>query len=168
MKLHNRRRTTIAGIGVAVAGLAVIAAVSTSTPTSAGFGSGRPLSADLNGAAEVPGPGDPDGTGSIEMRVNASRRQICYEMTVAKITPATEAFIQNAPAGSAGPVVVQLVPPGPEVVLSTGEVTGGRVSTCVFVDTDVAQDIIKHPADYYVNVLNAGFLDGAVRGQLGK
>jgi hypothetical protein len=166
MELRNLRRTAIAGIGVAVAGLAVIAAVSTST--SAQFGSGRRLSADMNGAAEVPGPGDPDGTGRFEMRINASRRQICYEMTVAKITPATDAFIQNAPAGAAGPVVVQLVPPGPEVVLSTGEVIGGTVSTCVLVDTEVAQDIIKHPADYYVNVLNAGFLDGAVRGQLGK
>jgi hypothetical protein len=166
MKVRDLRRTTIAGVGVAVAGLAVIAAAS--TPTAAGFGSGRRLSAEMNGAAEVPGPGDPDGTGRIEMRVNASRRQICYELTVSKITPATDAFIQNAPAGASGPVVVQLVPPGPEVVLSTGEVTGGRISTCVFVETEVARDIIKRPADYYVNVLNAGFLAGAVRGQLGK
>ena len=68
MNLLNARRTTMAGIGVAVAGLAVMATLSTSA---ASFG-GRPLSADLNGAAEVPGPGDPDGTGLAEIRVRAA------------------------------------------------------------------------------------------------
>jgi hypothetical protein len=92
------------------------------------------------------------------MRVNARRQQICYELSVANITPATDASIHKGPVGAAGPIVVQLVPPGP----------GGLVSICVFVDTEVGQDIVKHPGDYYVNVLNAGFLDGAVRGQLGR
>jgi hypothetical protein len=101
MNLLTARRTTMAGIGVAVAGLAVIATLSTSA---ASFG-GRPLSADLNGAAEVPGPGDPDGTGRAEIRVRAARGEVCHELTVKNITPATWAAIHFAPAGAVGPDV---------------------------------------------------------------
>jgi len=53
-------------------------------------------------------------------------------------------------------------------VLSSGEVIGGTSSGCTYVDPALARDILKHPDDYHVNVNNAGFLAGAVRGQLGK
>ena len=160
----RRPRTTMAGIGVAVAALAMIATVST-PPAS---GRGRPLSADMTGAAEVPGPGDPDGTGRVEMTIHAPSGEVCYELSVKKITPSTSAQIHFAPAGAEGPEVVQLVPPGPEVVLSTGEVIGGTASYCIFIDPALAKDITNHPDQYYVNVNNAAFLAGAVRGQLGK
>ncbi len=165
MNLRNARRTTLAGIGVAVAGLAIIAPMST---TSARFGRGPTLSADLTGAAEVPGPGDPDGTGRGEFRIHAKSGEVCYELSVKKITPSTSAAIHLAPAGAAGPEVAQLVPPGPEVILSTGEVTGGRISFCLFIDPALAKAITKHPDQYYVNVNNAAFLAGAVRGQLSR
>jgi hypothetical protein len=165
MKLGTARRSTVAGIGVAVAALATIATVST---TSAGFGRGPTLSADLTGAAEVPGPGDPDGTGRGEFRIHAKSGEVCYELSVKKITPSTSAAIHFAPAGAAGPEVSQLVPPGPEVILSTGEVTGGAISFCLFIDPAVAKDIVRQPEQYYVNVNNAAFLSGAVRGQLRK
>ncbi|MET0909877.1 MAG: CHRD domain-containing protein [Ilumatobacteraceae bacterium] len=164
MNRLNARRTTMAGIGVAVAGLAMMATLTTSA---ASFG-GRPLSADLNGAAEVPGPGDPDGTGRAEIRVRAARGEVCYELTVKNITPATWAAIHFAPAGAVGPDVVYFIPPAPEIVLSTGEVIGGNTSGCTFVDPALAKDIVKHPDQYYVNVQNAAFLAGAVRGQLGR
>ena len=134
----------------------------------AASGRGRPLSADLTGAAEVPGPGDSDGTGHAEIRVHARRGEVCYELTVKNIAPATTAQIHLAPAGANGPEVVYFVPPGPEVVLSSGEVIGGTSSGCTYVDPALARDILKHPDDYHVNVNNAGFLAGAVRGQLGK
>jgi hypothetical protein len=164
MKLLNARRTTVAGIAVAIAGLAVIAPVS----TSGAAGGGRPLSADLSGAAEVPGPGDPDGTGHAEIRIRAARGEVCYEVSVQKITPSTWAAIHAGSAGEVGPDVVYLIPPGPEVILSTGEVTGGRTSGCTYVEPELAKDIARHPDRYYVNVQNAAFLDGAVRGQLSK
>ena len=84
------------------------------------------------------------------------------------ITPATTAQIHLAPAGANGPEVVYFVPPGPEVVVSSGEVIGGTSSGCTYVDPALARDILKHPDDYYVDVNDAGFLAGAVRGQLGK
>jgi hypothetical protein len=38
----------------------------------------------------------------------------------------------------------------------------------VEVDRELALAILKHPADYYVNVHNAEFPAGAARGQLSK
>jgi CHRD domain len=165
MRLRNARRATVVvGLGVDVASLAVIATMSTSSA----FGRGPTLSADLTGAAEVPGPGDPDGTGHAKFRIHAKSGEVCYELSVKKITPSTSAAIHLAPAGAEGPEVAQLVPPGPEVVLSTGEVTGGAISFCLFIDPALAKAITTQPDQYYVNVNNAAFLAGAVRGQLGK
>jgi hypothetical protein len=160
----NVRRITRAGLGVAVAGLAVIATVSPAVA----LGRGRPLSADLSGAAEVPGPGDPDGFGRADIRINAARGEVCYELAVKRITPSTSAAIHAAPAGAVGPDVVYLVPPSAEVVLASGEVIGGTSSGCTYVDSALARDIVRHPDQYYVNVQNAGFLEGAVRGQLSR
>ena len=117
---------------------------------------GRPLNTRLTGAAEVPIPGDPDGTGSATLRVNPGQGRICYELTVSGIAPATAAHVHEAPVGKAGPVVVALQPP-----------TDGDSSACVTVGRKLAKEIIQDPEDYYVNVHNAAFPGGALRGQLG-
>ncbi len=118
---------------------------------------GRPLSATLTGASEVPGPGDPDGSGMGMVRVNPGRGQVCYQLTVSGIAPATAAHIHEAPAGQAGPVAVGLAAP-----------TSGSSSGCVSIDRKLAIDIIQNPEQYYVNVHNAEFPAGAVRGQLSR
>src|SRR5918994_2015232 len=53
--------------------------------------SGRPLTTTLTGAAEIPGPGDPDGTGAATITLNHGRAEVCFELTVANIAPATAA-----------------------------------------------------------------------------
>jgi len=118
---------------------------------------GRKLQTSLTGAAEVPGPGDPDGSGTAQITVNPGQNQVCYKLRVAKIAPATAAHIHEAPPTAAGPVVVTL-----------GAPTGGLSSGCVTVTRALALEILKRPADYYVNVHNAPFPGGAVRGQLAK
>jgi hypothetical protein len=40
--------------------------------------SGRPFSTALTGAAEVPGPGDPDGSGQARIRLNSGQGEVCY------------------------------------------------------------------------------------------
>ena len=118
---------------------------------------GRPLTATLTGEAEVPGPGDPDGIGSARVTVNPGTRQLCYTITVRNIDPATMAHIHEGSEDEAGPVRVGLTPP-----------TGGTSSGCASVSRELALEILRDPADYYVNVHNAAFPGGAVRGQLGK
>ena len=117
---------------------------------------GRPLSTTLTGAVEVP-PGDPDGSGTAFLTLNPGQEQICFELTVSGILPATAAHIHEAPAGVAGPIVVPLLPP-----------TSGSSSGCRTVNRDLVLDIIQHPEGYYVNVHNAPFPAGALRGQLAK
>lgn len=118
---------------------------------------GRTFSTTLTGAEEVPGPGDPDGTGSARITLNYGQGTVCYELTVMGIAPAGAAHIHEAEAGVAGPVVITLEAP-----------TSGSSSGCVTVDRAQIKEIIQHPEDYYVNVHNAEFPAGALRGQLGK
>jgi CHRD domain len=118
---------------------------------------GRPLSTMLTGAAEVPGPGDTDGTGTADIKVNPGQTEICYSLTVSGIDPATAAHIHRGAATVAGPVVVPLAAPA-----------SGASKGCATVTRELATEIIKDPEAFYVNVHNRAFPQGAVRGQLSK
>ena len=118
---------------------------------------GRKLQTNLTGAAEAPNPGDPDGRGMATVTVNPGKRQVCYTLSVRNIDPATAAHIHEAAVGVAGPVKVTLKAP-----------TTGKSSGSVTVTRELALEILKDPADYYVNVHNPAFPTGAVRGQLAK
>ena len=118
---------------------------------------GRPLTATLTGAAEVPGPGDTDGTGTAQITLNHGQGEVCYELTVDKIAAANAAHIHSGAVDKAGPPIANLTAP-----------TNGSSKGCVSLDKDKINDIIQNPANYYVNVHNAEFPDGAVRGQLTK
>ncbi len=134
-----------------VAGLIALVAL---TSTAAAIGGGAKRSTSLSGAEEVP-PADPDGTGFALITLNVGQATVCWELTVANIEPATAAHIHRAPAGVNGPVVVPLSPP-----------TTGTSSGCTTANPVLIQDIIDNPEQYYVNVHNAQFPGGAVRGQL--
>lgn len=118
---------------------------------------GRPIAVSMTGAAERPGPGDPDGTGTATFRINPGQGEICYTLTVANIDPATAAHIHRAPPTAAGPVVVPLEAPA-----------DGSSEGCATVDRALAREIIRDPSAFYVNVHNATFPPGAVRGQLSR
>jgi hypothetical protein len=118
---------------------------------------GRPITITLTGAAEVPGPGDPDGTGTARLTLNPGKNQVCYELTVDKIAPANGAHIHAGTLDKAGPPIVTLTPPA-----------NGSSKECAPLDQEKIMDIIKNPANYYVNVHNAEFPKGALRGQLNK
>jgi hypothetical protein len=123
---------------------------------------GRKLTATLTGEAEVtaagvPNQGDLDGTGMAVITVNPGQGRVCYELNVSGIEPAGAAHIHEAPATTTGKVVVTL-----------GAPTDGSSSGCVDVDRKLALEILKDPADYYVNIHNMPFPNGALRGQLAK
>ena len=111
----------------------------------------------VGGAAEVPGGGDTDGSGIAVVTVNGTT--INWTVLVNNITlPPTLSHIHRGAAGVAGPVVVNF---NPTFVggLATGTVTG--------VDQALINEIVGNPAGFYVNVHNADFPNGAIRGQLG-
>ena len=134
-----------------------VTALLSSTAAYAAEDAGARFTAVLDGASEVPRLGGADGMGTATIRVNPGREQLCYSITVRDIAPARAAHIHEAPAGVAGPVIIALAPP-----------TGGTSQGCVSVTRDFAKEFIKNPGDYYVNVHNAEFPGGAVRGQLGR
>lgn len=121
---------------------------------------GRPFEVTLTGAAEVPGPGDPDGSGTASFTLNQGQGTIRFEISVANITlPAVGAHIHLGSTTEAGPVVVPLTPPD-----ATGH-SSGEVS----VDPDLIKAIRQHPENYYVNVHTVPlYAAGAVRAQLSK
>ena len=123
-----------------------------------GDGGGRPFSTTLAGANEIPGPGDPDGSGEAVLQLNPGQGEVCFQLAVRDIAPATASHIHRAPAGVAGPVVVGLTPP-PE---------SGSSSACVSAPRELILEIIQNPEAFYVNVHNADHPAGAVRGQLSR
>lgn len=113
------------------------------------------LRTSLEGRQEVPGPGDEDGSGFAIIILKEHFQQICFLLKVDEIGPATSAHIHKAPAGEAGPAVVELTPP-----------TEGHSRDCIEnVDSELINDIKENPENYYVNVHNEEFPSGAVRGQ---
>lgn len=118
---------------------------------------GQQLKATLVGTTEVPGPGDPDGTGSATVTIDTAKNQLCYTLTVDKVEGVTMAHVHKAPMGSMGNVVVPLAAP-----------TSGSSEGCAQVRPDLAAAILASPGDFYVNVHSQANPAGAVRGQLGK
>jgi len=117
------------------------------------------LSATLTGAKEVPGPADADGQG--RARVRLRQGQVCFTLSWRNIAAPMAAHIHKAPSDQPGPVVVTL--------LSAPGGLGAPVSSvggCAVVDAALVADIRKNPRAYYVNIHNADFPGGAIRGQL--
>jgi MYXO-CTERM domain-containing protein len=105
----------------------------------------------MSGLQEVPGPGDPDGTGTASLVIDPDALSIEWTITVDNIDlPTTAAHIHIGPAGVAGPPVVNF---------------NNQLSGIDLTDPDLAA-IVANPSNYYVNVHNASYPDGAVRGQL--
>jgi len=113
--------------------------------------------ANLTGAAEVPGPGDNNGSGTVQVTLNSDKNEVCYDLTVTKIDEATGAHIHEGAAGKDGPVKVPFDAP-----------KNGSAKGCKTADAAVVKDIMANPANYYVNVHNPAHPKGAVRGQLSK
>lgn len=121
-----------------------------------GHGS-SPMMVELSGKAEVPGPGDADGSGTASITLNHDQGQVCYDITVKDIQAPTAAHIHAGAASKAG---------GPKVTFKAA--ADGTWKGCASADKAVIKDLMDNPANYYVNVHNAEFPGGALRGQLAK
>lgn len=110
------------------------------------------LTATLAGGNETAG-GDADGGGSFTADVDADAGDFCYSLAATNIARATMAHVHSGATGANGP---------PVITLELGS------DLCLAPDPEVLKAIVAHPENYYVNVHNAEFPAGAVRGQLAK
>ncbi len=112
--------------------------------------------------------GDPDGRGEAYVfGVDGDPTTLCYVLTVDKIAPATGAHIHEGARGENGPIVANLGAPADGNAadcLTQGEVGPG--TTPKFPTGETVAEILANPENYYVNVHNAEYPGGAIRGQL--
>ena len=135
---------------------AFFAGESTWLPVAGDFGLPRTLLAALSDEEVPAGSGDPDGTGLAVVTFDRSVPEVCFDMSHMNIDAISAAHIHTGALGTAGGVFVSFDVP-----------TNGLVG-CVAVGLDKIDPILISPGDYYVNVHNAAFPAGAIRGQLGR
>ena len=111
-----------------------------------------PLVAVLSGS---PTAGDPDGSGRAELTLDTARLRLCYALAATGIAPASAASLNRGPATDTGRPVVRLVAP-----------RDGESRNCVELTPYDANEILRHPENYYVSIRNAEHPAGALRGQL--
>jgi hypothetical protein len=117
-----------------------------------------PLVARLTGAAEVPGPGDPDGSGAASISIDVvdpMLAEVCWDMAYRNLGTVTAAHIHPGNAMQANPPVVDFGIPTPNTFTGCADISAG-----------LAQQILDSPANFYVNVHTNQFPGGAIRGQL--
>jgi hypothetical protein len=130
--------------------------------TGAAAAQGRPIFVSvLTGGAEVdatgaPDQGDLDGGAVARVQLIPFRERVCIETEAQNIAPLTLAHIHRGAAGTNGPVVVDFAP----------LIDGVTVDGCVRAPRDTINAIAADPAGYYINLHNAEFPRGAIRGQL--
>jgi CHRD domain len=122
----------------------------------------RALGALLTGAAVCTpacGTGDPDGIGFAHVRLSPliSAGHVCFRLSLAPTValPALGAHVHRGTIGETGPSVVDLAPS-----------VDGRSMGCRTVPHTVYDEVLTNPTGFYVDVHNAAFPHGAVRGQL--
>jgi hypothetical protein len=150
-----RRRQMTFGV------IAATAVALSLTPSVGAQGGDRALFASLNGANEVDssgerGMGDRNGRGSFSATLDG--RQLCYGIQVKNIQNPAAAHIHRGGRRVAGPVLQELEHP------TAGD--PGSSSACVRLTRSLARELRSNPGRFYVNVHNADFPNGAVRGQL--
>ena len=112
------------------------------------------VSAKLKGANEVGVKGDPNGTGFVVVTFKAAKGTACWKFKGVKgIAAPNAAHIHKGRKGVAGGVVI---PFG----------AAYKASGCVKASKKVIEAIETNPNRYYVNIHNAKYPGGALRGQL--
>jgi CHRD domain len=125
------------------------------------------LSAELSGDQEVP-PADPDGSGKAEVRLEPDHEELCFEVSFEDIGTPNRGHIHRGGAGVNGPIVVEFFeleanpadPRHDELESESG------LEDCVPASASIQNEIAANPEGFYVNIHNARFPAGAIRGQL--
>ena len=120
------------------------------------------LFATLNGASEISdtgaaNAGDLNGYGGATVTIQG--RTVCVAVAVAKIGDFSAGHIHKGAPGTNGGVTIDLQ--------LSGDGSPGVAANCVRTSNAVARDLARNPGKYYVNLHNAAYPAGAIRGQTG-
>jgi hypothetical protein len=155
-----RRRVVLLVAAVAAGALAIGLAVGIAVGAdSAQSERTRPWFSVLRGSNEIGengrrGAGDRNGRGAFSGLLDG--RRLCYGIQVAGLdSEPNAAHIHRGQSNRNGPPVVELDPP-----------QDGHSSGCAEISSSLARSIARNPSRFYVNVHNADFPNGAVRGQV--
>jgi hypothetical protein len=112
---------------------------------------------NMTGAQVVPGPGDPDGFGTARLPNNADTGIICWDINTELIDiPLTGSLVHAGAAGQVGVVVLQLF----------GEVNDPDPNGCRSADPQLLRDLNQNSREFYFEISNFPYPEGAIRGQL--
>ena len=155
------RRTSL--LVAILSSLVLLFSLSVATASAAHHPGAHIFVVELTGAAEVPGPGDPDATGTAAILVIPAADLICYQLTWQNIDGTVfGAHIHEGAEDEAGDIVVTLFggPLGPSTAFS------GTDSFQSCTRSAEADGIADNPENYYVNIHSDVYPGGAIRGQL--
>jgi hypothetical protein len=121
---------------------------------------GRPFTAVLAGANEVPAAPGSDLMGTAKVTINRGQSELCWDLDYTTTQHVVAAHIHKAAAGVAGPIVFGFFNPP----ASASPVNSG----CREAAPALLEAIAEDPGAYYVNVHTTDHPKGAGRGQLTK
>ena len=161
MGTRLRRRLLFRAAVMAVAALTLAAGVAASEANR--------FKSDLLGTNEFP-VADLDGRGKASVRINTETGEVCFDVSWRDGGTANRGHIHRGAAGVNGPIVVSFFDlhlpehagdPRHDILEQRNE-----LRDCVTADPAVLAEIVANPAGFYVNLHNARFPGGFVRGQL--
>ena len=149
----------------------IVAFVLLSLAASVAASNSNRLRADMRGTNETAVFDDPDSRGKASVRIDVEDGEVCFEVSFERGGTANRAHIHRGAAGIPGPIVVAFFDleeandqqdPRLDVLERRS-----RLSGCVDgIDPELLSEIKANPSGFYVNLHNARFPGGFVRGQL--
>ena len=162
--MRTRIVVVLAALTVTLAGVGGVAAAGNPEPPPGAMFAAT----QLVGANVVPGPGDPDGKGTVGINPTGRNTKICWGLEVKRLDAITGAYVHKGERGAAGAARVTLFEN------AAGLPGGGVHRGCVkHLDPGLVRRIIGVREEsgrnwpWYVELRTTAYPAGAVRGQLG-
>jgi hypothetical protein len=143
--------------------VSIVVAVQMSSSVSAAGVKGRFAGAEMSGTEVRPGPGDPDGSGEVVIRLvpprgEGSKWSACAHITYEGIQDPIRVRVHEGSKGKVGPV---------KMTVPVKEIDEGVAFSCNRGFSErLINKVRRHERRYYAEAENGEFPVGAIRGQL--